>query len=329
MLHPGPKPYLPPTLAHDGSRDWVALERLSHISNVSRSSISAILSNIHGPWLLHLGPRERISVLETTASIYSSMGFKRKEAFILREILGSLMDLIVCGRDEEGMSQPNAGALQTGGLGIHNMTPGPGQSWGAGAVGVRLSERTQGNESILFVLKYLCRTLGINLEAVKLHAEPEDPSTLEDSALIAQYEQEETEVFQEPFGWPELQVGIIREAVAVAEALPGEQIHPTSASRSITRPQLDYPSVAQFSLSALKTLRPYLDADDQDRLHAKSVEALRIAVRRGDRRCIEYWSGKPVLDITLAPYVTLKSSRMQRLTVFVDYPPSDCLLRDL
>lgn len=87
-----------------------------------------------------------------------------------------------------------------------------------------MSERTQGNESILFVLKYLCRTLGINLEAVKLHAEPEDPSTIEDDALIAQYEQEETEVFQEPFGWPELQVGIIREAVAVAEALPGKCI---------------------------------------------------------------------------------------------------------
>lgn len=222
MLHPGPKPYLPPTLAHDGSRDWVALERLSHISNVSRSTISSILSNIHGPWLLHLGARERISVLETTASIYSSMGFKRKEAFILREILGSLMDLIVCGRDEEGMSQPNAGALQTGGLGIHNMTPGPGQSWGA--VGVRLSERTQGNESILFVLKYLCRTLGINLEAVKLHPSLEDPATASESALITQYEQEETEVFQEPFGWPELQVGIIREAVAVAEALPGKCI---------------------------------------------------------------------------------------------------------
>jgi hypothetical protein len=219
MLHPGPKPYLPPTLAYDGSRDWVTLERLSHISNVSRSTISSILSNLHGPWLLHLGPRERISVLESTASIYSSMGFKRKEAFILREILGSLMDLIVCGRDEDGMSQPNGAALQTGGLGIHNMTPGPNQSWGG--VGVRLSESVRGNESILFVLKYLCRTLGINLEAVKLHAAPEDPSSISDSALISQYEQEETEVFQEPFGWPELQVGIIREAVAVAEALPG------------------------------------------------------------------------------------------------------------
>ncbi|KAJ3540870.1 hypothetical protein NMY22_g4126 [Coprinellus aureogranulatus] len=287
MLHPGPKPYLPPTLAHDGSRDWVTLERLSHISSVSRSMISSILSNIHGPWLLHLGPRERISVLETTASIYSSMGFKRKEAFILREILGSLMDLIVCGRDEDGMSQPNVAALQTGGLGIHNMTPGPNQS--LGAVGVRLSESTRGNDSILFVLKYLCRTLGINLEAVRLNPSLEDSDRSDtDGALISQYEQEETEVFQEPFGWPELQVGIIREAVAVAEALP------------------DYPCVAQFSLSALKTLRPYLDADDQDRLHAKSVEALRIAVRRGDRRCIEYWSGRPVLDITLAPLPTIR-----------------------
>lgn len=82
----------------------------------------------------------------------------------------------------------------------------------------------------------------------------------------------------------------------------------------------DYPSVAQFSLSALKTLRPYLDADDQDRLHAKSVESLRVAVRRGDQRCIEYWSGKPVLDVTLAPHVLETPPRLQRLIVVFRLP---------
>ncbi|KAF6765224.1 TRAPP II complex [Ephemerocybe angulata] len=287
MLHPGPKPYLPPTLAHDGGQDWVSLERLSHISTVSRSAIASILSAIHGPWLLHLGSRERISVLESTASIFSSLGYKRKEAYILREILGSLLDLIVCGRDEDGMSQPNNG-LHTGGLGIHSITPAPGQTWGA--VGVRLSESSQGNESVLFVLKCVCKILGINLEAVKLVEDSEGsrPVSISEGALISQYEQEETEVFQEPFGWPELQVGVVREAVAVAEALP------------------DYPSVAQFALSALKTLRASLDPEDQYRLHSRSVDSLKIAVRRGDRRSIEYWSGRPVINIALAPLPTIR-----------------------
>lgn len=220
MLHPGPKPYLPPTLAHGESQGWVALERLSHISSVSRSTIATILSSIHGPWLLHLGPRERLSILESTASIFSSLGYRRKEAYILREIIGSLLDMVVCGREEDGMTHPAAGA-NTPGLGIHSVTPGPGQTWGA--VGVRLSESAQGNASVLFVLKFVCKILGINLEAVKMVDAPETsrPVSVSDAALISQYEQEETEVFQEPFGWPELQVGVVREAVAIAEALPG------------------------------------------------------------------------------------------------------------
>ncbi|KAJ2931379.1 hypothetical protein H1R20_g5744, partial [Candolleomyces eurysporus] len=218
--------------------------------------------------------------------MFSSLGYKRKQAYILREVLGSLLDLIVCGREEDGMSQPTAGLHS--GLGIHTATPAPGQAWGT--VGIRMSESSQGNESVLLVLTYVCKILGIDLEAVRLIESPEGsrPTSVSEAAVIAQYEQEETEVFQEPFGWPELQVGVIREAVAVAEALP------------------DYPSVARFALSALKTLRSAIDPDDQFRLHSRSVDALKIAVRRGDRRSIEYWSGRPVINIALAPLPTIR-----------------------
>ena len=39
----------------------------------------------------------------------------------------------------------------------------------------------------------------------------------EDAAI----DDELAQALQEPFGWPELQMDIIREAIAVAEALPG------------------------------------------------------------------------------------------------------------
>jgi hypothetical protein len=40
-------------------------------------------------------------------------------------------------------------------------------------------------------------------------------------ADIKSYEEDLVDGFAEPYGWPELQIGVVREAVAVAEALPG------------------------------------------------------------------------------------------------------------
>lgn len=119
------------------------------------------------------------------------------------------------------MTQPTPG-LHSSGLGIHAVTPAPGQTWGT--VGIRMSESSQGNDTVLFVMKYVCKILGIDLEAVRLIESPEGsrPASMSEAAVISQYEQEETEVFQEPFGWPDLQAGVVREAVAVAEALPGK-----------------------------------------------------------------------------------------------------------
>ncbi|TFK29959.1 hypothetical protein FA15DRAFT_677283 [Coprinopsis marcescibilis] len=248
MLHPGPKPYVPPTLANPSNIDRDTLERLSFTSGIPRASIASVLAQLHGPWLMHLGSRERISVLESLASLYSAIGYKRKEAFILREVLGCILDLIVCGREEDGMSQPTG---LPSGLGIHNMTPAPTTNFAT--VGIRLSESSQGNDGILAVLKHACKTMGLDLDAVQLldPVDNERPS-IPDSLLFKQYDEEESAIFQEPCGWSELQVGIIREAVAVAEALP-------------------------------------------------ATDALQTAVRRGDHRSTEYWSGRPVINIALTP----------------------------
>ncbi|KAG6900876.1 hypothetical protein C0993_009994 [Termitomyces sp. T159_Od127] len=283
MLQPGPKPYLPPTLSKDGN-SWAHLERLSSVSGISRGSIASILSQIHGPWLLHLGARERIAILEATSGLYACLGYWRKEAYILREVLGCILDLIVCGREEDGLSRLSS-LPGTSGLGIQGMSSSNGGGWGG--VGVRVSESTDGNDSILELLKYVCKVLGINLDAVKLvEVNPSGfPSVVADENTPLNCEDYDSETFEsmETYGWPDLQVGVVREAVAVAEALP------------------DFPVVAQFALSALKTLQTVLSPGDQYHLYSTSARALATAQRRGDTKSVEYWSGRPVVSITLAP----------------------------
>jgi hypothetical protein len=163
-----------------------------------------------------------VSILEAMASIYSCLGYMRKEAYILREVLGCLLDLMVCGREEDGFSYPS-GVPSSAGLGIQPIS-GVGVGWGS--VGVRLSESVDGNSSILHLLIYVCQVLGINLEAVRMINSVDRLASLaNDRESILKYEEEVMEGFKEPYGWPELQVGVVREAVAVAEALPGEQCH--------------------------------------------------------------------------------------------------------
>ncbi|KAI0797912.1 TRAPP II complex [Abortiporus biennis] len=244
------------------------LERLSLITGITRCSIAAILSQAHGPWLLHLGSRERVTVLESIASVYGSLSYKRKEAYILREVLGCIMDLVVCGREE-----PLGNRVIGTGLGIQGVEYG-GRKPNGGTVGIRENESTEGNQSVIKIVKHVCRIHGIDLEAVKLFDTLSMPSKNDDAAgddlMIRSYE---------PFGWPELQIGIVREAVAVAEALP------------------DYPSVAQFCLSALKTLHVVTPPVEQVKLYDSAARAMSTARRRGDTRSVDYWSGQPIVSL--------------------------------
>jgi hypothetical protein len=215
MLTPGPAPAIPPTLAEPASRTLPSLERLSALTGITRAEIAAAASEAHGPWLLHLGPRERIAVLEALAGIYACIGYGRKEAYILREVLGCVMDLVVVGREDpverERRASISIKSPQANGLGIQGV-PMNGEA-AAGSVGARENEGKEGNDGVLRIVTHVCKVHGIDLQAVTLldfDASEEDlEDIIDDDAIVA------------PFGWPELQVGIVREALAVAEALPG------------------------------------------------------------------------------------------------------------
>ncbi|KAF7976728.1 hypothetical protein HWV62_5913 [Athelia sp. TMB] len=279
MLQPGANPYLPPTLSNPEHNTSLNLERLSMVSGISRSTISGYLAQAHGPWLVHLGPTERLAVLETMAGMYACLGYKRKEAYVLREVLGCVMDLLVCGREENRKPTTSPGGA---GLGIRNASFGGGNGV-PGTVGVRQNESAEGNASILRLLKYVCKVLGIDLEAVKL-VNPAELSAEDNKAETNNSSQDDTlDTLPEVYGWPELQIGVIREAIAVAESLP------------------DYLTVAQIAASSLKTMHPVLAAADQQHLYATSGRALTTAQRRGETTQIEYWAGQPVISVAISP----------------------------
>lgn len=311
MVHPGSSPYLPSTTATSSTdRDGVTitivngtkrasyaeLERLTTITGITRTQIAGILAQAHGPWLLHLAARERIAILQTVAGMFGTLGYLRKEAYILRELLGSIMDLIVCGREENSGPRAN-----TAGLGIRG-APAGSNTTTPGTVGVRENPRVEGNDSLLRIIKHICRVHGVDIECVKLVDRSITGAASNGDSADDVDEEDLSDSPADPFGWPELQIGIIREAIAVAEALPGRRI--ASQTHTVTGFEFlvaDYPSVAQFSLSSLKTLYPVMSQNDQLHLYRTANRALTTAIRRGDRRTVEYWAGKPIVSIEMLP----------------------------
>ncbi|EGN95949.1 hypothetical protein SERLA73DRAFT_111910 [Serpula lacrymans var. lacrymans S7.3] len=282
MLQPAASSFLQSVIADTA---WAKLERLSTITGISRSQISTVLAQAHGPWLLHLGPRERLITLQSIASTYACLGYKRKEIYILREVLGCIMDLLVCGREENDEYQRSN--IANSGLGIRGVDLGDqSPETQKGNVSIKMNETTDGNESILRLLTHICRVLGVDFEAVKLvkldksgSAVAEDDDSVEKSSL----EQDSANPILEMFGWSELQIGVIREAIAVAEALP------------------DYLAVARIALSSLKTMHPVLSIGDQYHLYQTATRALATARRRGSSETVEYWAGRPVISISVSP----------------------------
>lgn len=308
MLQPGPTPFLPATLSHDASstsrssprNTFAALERLTSITGITRAQIASMLSQAHGPWLSHLDARERIRILQYIAAMFGALGHIRKEAYVLRELLACLMELVVSGREETG-----TGSARVLSAGLGNRNNALNVTTAQGTVGVRENERTDGNESILRILKHVCRVHGIDLEAVKL-LQSSAPARESVSSQDAD-DMDDTEDLQslhEPFGWPELQLDIIREAIAIAEALPGTSPRSRALCLVIHSDEyLDYNAVAQFALSALKLLHPVMTALDQRSMYDNAKKALSTAKRRGDNTSVDYWSGQPITSIVVLPYV--------------------------
>lgn len=138
---------LHPTLSNLSDRPTAPLAqllRMSTITQISRSQIANVAGQAHGPWLQHLQPRDRIRVLAQLATVYACLGFRRKEVYVLRELVATVVDLIVCAREENGTNGLGVGrpslAVVIGGE-IRET-----EREHKGDVGVRIVESAEGNE---------------------------------------------------------------------------------------------------------------------------------------------------------------------------------------
>lgn len=261
-------------------------------SKVNRAHIAGVLSQAHGAFLVHLRPNDRIRVLTTLASTFSLLGYRRKEVYILRELLSVLMDMIVCGREETARTSAVTSPVSGGGAvsPVANGRP-HSQLNGVGSpvqVGVRAHESTAGNASLLAIARQVCDIYGVPLDTVSI---VDDVTTVQASTGpdVAR---------PDHFGWPELQVGSVKEALAIAQALPGQSSHRTcSPTTSDPRYLADFLAVAQMAYSALKALQPAMDVREHHHLFESASRALATAKRRGDERKLGYWADNPVVAI--------------------------------
>jgi trafficking protein particle complex subunit 9 len=204
-------PALPPSFVPEppnNARRW----RMTSMTTITRTHIANIAAQAHGAWIMHLQPHDRIRLLSALAGFYSCLGFGRKEVYVLRELVSVLMDLIVLAREEKleqhaarlGVSDANLSELAAS-------TP--------THMSVREQQLTEGNQSILRILIHICGIYGVDLQAVGLKdgggrgVKNEEWEREAESIDFAR---------QATYGWSELQLGAVREALAFTEALPGE-----------------------------------------------------------------------------------------------------------
>ncbi|KAG8710483.1 hypothetical protein FRC09_000112, partial [Ceratobasidium sp. 395] len=289
---------LHPTLSNLSDRPTAPLAqllRMSTITQLSRAQIANVAGQAHGPWLQHLQPRDRVRVLSQLATMYACLGFRRKEVYILRELLATVIDLIVCAREENEAGESigrQSMALGTGGVGDNRVVGRPGFERGyqeevlqsgqehTGDVGVRIVESIEGNESILRVVKYICEIYGIDVSRVQIGG---DDVSKENASKAQGGEDDDFELDNPRFGWREVQIGVVREAVQIAEALP------------------DHRAVAQLALMNLRQLNSWMSPGDQHHLYTLASRSLATAHRRGDAHKIDFWSWKPVVSVEVVP----------------------------
>ncbi|KAL7409219.1 TRAPP II complex [Mrakia frigida] len=241
---------------------------------VPKGDVARQASKVHGPWLASLEGRERLVVLGHLSSLMRGLGMKRREGMFARERLATLVDLMVDAR-QRSVVQPNVDEREQGG--------------GSGEVGVRVGAGKDGNEAVLRVLKGVLEGLGVDLEEGEGVWDVDGGGAggarrmdVGRGSGGGEGEEEGGSGGRGRFGWPELQLRAMRDAIGIAEVLP------------------DHASVVLFSLTALRTLHPFIVPGEQAHLAALFPRALATARRRGElvgEGKLKFWAGWIVLSL--------------------------------
>ncbi|KAJ9106212.1 hypothetical protein QFC21_001356 [Naganishia friedmannii] len=228
------------------------LMKLSTMSRVARVSISTIAMRAHGPWLRALPIDLQLQALVTLVGVHRLLGLERREAVLAREVVAVVVAMIA---DTRIVGNRLDAPIFGNAAGRDNIASQiVGDSIGAGNAGLGLvsastgtmttvtKETGEGNQAVLHLVQRLLDVFGLDL-----------------SNLTGEGQSIEVPV---RYGWAELQVAMLREAITAAETLP------------------DYNTIIGFSTSALRTLHVHLAPQAQQLLLSAYSRALAIARRR-------------------------------------------------
>lgn len=218
---------------------------LASRSEISRQTIFGHAQVAIGPFRRAMTAADQLAVFVEVVWIARWLELERKEASATREIVKLLAMAVVEGREEHRDQQTGA---------VMSPTEMPGSSVNQ-AVTIRRKESTDGNAGVMALIERVCAVFGIDL--LSFTDEQTEP------VLQAAKELRPTH-----FGWPELQVEIMKEAIAVSEALP------------------DHPAAVRLCVSTLHSLYAYLSPASQghlSKLYPKALSTMR-------RRAIEFGS---------------------------------------
>ena len=174
--------------------------RLSALSSIQRFSVAEIASQAITKALETIVVTDRLAVLKALASLYSTLGYTRKRAVVLREIAALLSDGIRRARTTQ-----------------------------ASEVVVRSTPATEGNTAIVSLLEKVCEAYGVELIERLVVGSKEAANRRRQSVFgLSGDKVKSTVVSDEPdlvgrFGWPSLQVSVVRDAVYMAGMISGER----------------------------------------------------------------------------------------------------------
>ena len=244
------------------------LTLLHQRSLLDRHVIFAHAEGTLRPYHRALTKAEQINLCTEVIWLARWLDLPRKEAFITRDIVKRIGVLIVESREESrrrgaaGFSRSKSSATVGG-----DRTPQSGR-----AVGIRRRESIEGNESVMALFERAIQIMGLDLLSL---ASPNGPR-----AQLRHTGQDETPAPR--FGWPELQVEMFKEGIAVAESLP------------------DQVGVIRLCMTALKELHLFLNPGSQGVLAKMLPNALGVMRRRRATVDLPWWlPGVTVLSIEL------------------------------
>ncbi|GAA5969112.1 hypothetical protein JCM3765_002183 [Sporobolomyces pararoseus] len=246
------------------------LASLAPSNTVPRSSIALWISSAYSPHLATLSLPIRLRITSEVANLFGRIGYRRKEAFVLRE-LAALCAEGVAGRSIEVF--PVGSSAGVGGSGINGVpspileADGATTSRAKPASIVRTTTTTVGNDSIIRLSERVCTAFGIQVapRAAAGGKKGKRMSVMQGRAL------EITENGTGSFGWPQLQVGVLKDSIAIAETLP------------------DHQSAIRFTVTALRTLSDTMPPAEQYELSQSIPRIFGAATRRGVPFELEYW----------------------------------------